>query len=251
MLGDDPFGAELRRNLEAEGVDVGRVGTAATATTGMALIVVQGDGENTITLSPGANAVLTAADVGGTADSGGSAGSADSADSAGFSDSADPADVLLMNLEVPFEAVLAAARGTRALRVLNAAPIPDQDISELLRVVDVLVVNETEAAALLGREVRDPRELLPLGPRTAVLTLGAGGATAATAEGTWSTDAFAVEVVDAVGAGDAFCAALAVGLGSGAGIETALRRACAAGALATTRAAPNRRCPRGPRSISS
>jgi ribokinase len=108
----------------------------------------------------------------------------------------------------------------------------------------VLVVNETEAAGLLGRPAfdlddsahpADPAALLVLGPHTAVITLGAEGAVAATADGTWTQKGFSVEAVDAVGAGDAFCAALAVALGSGAGIDVALRRACAAGALATTR----------------
>lgn len=213
MLGDDPFGAELRRNLMAEGVDVTGVGTASETATGMALIVVQADGENTITLSPGANAALPATDVG-------------------------AADVLLMNLEVPLSAVLAAAKSADALRVLNAAPL-ETDLSNLLRHVDVLIVNETEASALLGAPVRDPadaaRSLLAHGPRTAVLTLGASGAVAASEAITCVEKGFPTEAVDTVGAGDAFCAALAVALGSGAPIVGALRRACAAGSLATTR----------------
>ncbi|NUR63680.1 MAG: ribokinase [Catenulispora sp.] len=217
MVGGDPFGVELRRNLEAEGVDVGAVGVAAESATGMALIVVQADGENTITLSPGANALLSAEAA--------AAGAAAARDAA----------VLLMNLEVPLDAVLAAAQSTDALRVLNAAPVPKSDLSALLRVVDVLVVNETEAAALLGEPVRDPHALLSLGPRVAVLTLGAAGAVAVSAEGVWKQEGFAVEAVDAVGAGDAFCAALAVALGAGTSIQAALRRACAAGAIATTR----------------
>jgi ribokinase len=212
MLGDDPFGAELRQNLVREGVDADGVGTAADVATGMALIVVQGDGENTITLSPGANAVLGPADV-----------------------AVGAADVLLMNLEVPLEAVIAAARSADALRILNAAPSPPTDISELLRSVDVLVVNETEAAGLLGGPVTDARALLALGPHTAVITLGSAGAIAATADGAWTRKGFPVEAIDAVGAGDAFCAALAVALGSGVPVDTALLRACAAGALATTR----------------
>ncbi|NUR25911.1 MAG: ribokinase [Catenulispora sp.] len=220
MLGDDPFGEELRRNFAAEGVDVSAVGTAVGTATGMALIVVQADGENTITLSPGANAVLPPAAVA-------------------------PADVLLMNLEVPLGAVVAAAQSTDALRILNAAPFLGTDISELLRQVDVLVVNETEAARLLGGPVSDPSALLALGPGTAILTLGAEGAIAATADRTWTQKGFSVEAIDAVGAGDAFCAALAVALGSGAGMDTALRRACAAGALATTRPGAQAALPTG------
>ncbi|NUP50363.1 MAG: ribokinase [Catenulispora sp.] len=221
MLGEDPFGEEMRRNLEGEGVDVSGVGVATSAT-GMALIVVQADGENTITLSPGANAELAPGDV-----------------------AVGVVDVLLMNLEVPLDAVVAAARSAEGLRVLNAAPIPDADISELLGEVDVLVVNETEAAALVGGPVSSADALLRLGPPAAVLTLGAGGAVAATAEGTWAEKAFAVEAVDTVGAGDAFCAALAVALGGGEGMGAALRRACAAGALATTRVGAQAALPSG------
>lgn len=208
MVGDDPFGAELLANLVAQGVDVSGVGTADRAT-GMALIVVQADGENTITLSPGANAVLEPPAIG-------------------------EVDVLLMNLEVPLEAVTAAAQSANGLRILNAAPFPKADLSSLLQHVDVLVVNETEAAGLLGGPV-EPTALLALGPHTAVITLGAAGAIAATADGTFVAKGFSVDAIDAVGAGDAFCAALAVALGSAAPLDAALRRACAAGALATTR----------------
>ena len=215
MVGDDPFGVELRRSLEAEGVDVRTVGVAADDATGMALIVVQGDGENTITVSPGANSVLDPAEA---------------------AEAARDAAVLLMNLEAPLEAVLAAAQSTDALRVLNAAPVPDADMARLLRLVDVLIVNETEAAALLGAPVHDPQVLLALGPRMAVLTLGAAGAVAAAVGESWAQEGFAVEAIDSVGAGDAFCAALAVALGAGAPMPVALRRACAAGAIATTRA---------------
>jgi ribokinase len=230
MVGADPFGGELRRNLEAEGVEVGAVGTADSAT-GMALIVVQADGENTITLSPGANWLLSAEDV--------TAGAAVSA-------ALDASAVLLMNLEVPLDAVLAAAvRSSSALRVLNAAPVPEAGSGNLLQLVDVLVVNETEAAALLGEPVHDPNALLSLGPRITVLTLGAAGAIAATAEQTWAQKGFAVDAVDTVGAGDAFCAALAVALGSGIPIPDALRRACAAGAIATTRAGAQSALPTG------
>src|SRR5207248_5324681 len=118
-------------------------------------------------------------------------------------------------------------------------PFPDADLSDLLRHVDVLVVNETEASALLGASIHDAadaaRSLLALGPRTAVLTLGASGAVAASDEITCVEKGFPTEAIDTVGAGDAFCAALAVALGSGAPIVSALRRACAAGSLATTR----------------
>jgi ribokinase len=225
-LGDDAFGQELRSRLVAEGVDAATVGTAAGTPTGLALIVVQADGENTITLSPGANHRLDASEV-------------------GIGD----AEIVLIQLEVPIAAALAAAHAAKArgaLSVLNAAPRPaaDDALRELLRMVDVLVVNETEAAGLLGAaagtvapaaHVDNARTLLTTGPGIVVVTLGAAGAVAVQGADTWREPGFRVEPIDAVGAGDAFCAELAVALGAQAPIPDALRRACAAGALATTR----------------
>lgn len=164
---------------------------------------------------------------------------------------ANRADTVLLQLEVPLPTVLAAARAARAagaLTVLNAAPLPGPGPlpAELLRAVDVLIVNETEAAGLLGLlEVpsagRDEDwtaradQLRRLGPGTVVVTLGAAGAVASDAGGPLTEPGFAVDAVDTVGAGDAFCAQLAVALGLGRPLAESVRRACAAGAVAATR----------------
>lgn len=213
-VGDDDLGPALRQGLADEGVDVGAVRTVPGRASGVALIVVQVGGENTITVAPGANGDLGPSD-------------ADAVAAA-----LEHADALLLQLETPVAASLAAARAARAagrLVVLNtaplAAPVPD-DVRALVAAADVVVANEEEATAL--REVGAP-------PRRLVVTLGAQGAR-------WSDDgasgheaAFRVDSVDAVGAGDTFCAALTVALAGGAPLADAVRRGCAAGALATLR----------------
>ncbi|WP_035796893.1 ribokinase [Kitasatospora mediocidica] len=234
LLGEDAFGVELRARLTAEGVDDSAVATLPGAASGLAMIVVQRDGENTITLSPGANGRLDVRAL----------------ESLTPGPLVGPGDTLLLQLEVPLRTVLAAAGAARAagaLTVLNAAPLPGPGPStaELLRAVDVLVVNETEATGLLGpvadADAAEPdwpgraERLRELGPTTVVITLGAAGAIAVGPSGRHRQPAFPVEAVDTVGAGDAFCAQLSVALGTGRPLPEALRRACAAGALAATR----------------
>ncbi|MEV7730321.1 ribokinase [Streptomyces sp. NPDC087917] len=231
LLGDDTLGAELRARLVAEGVCDKGVSPLPGVASGLALIVVQADGENTITLSPGANRHLDVAALEGLT-AGGPIG---------------PADTVLLQLEVPVDTVLAAARAARgagALTVLNAAPLPNRPLpGELLAQVDVLVVNESEAAGLLATTAATgvagwaahAERMRALGPGTVVITLGAAGAVAAGPGGPVVVPAFPADAVDTVGAGDAFCAQLALSLGSGEPLAAAVRRACAAGALATTR----------------
>ncbi|MDJ0347337.1 ribokinase [Streptomyces sp. H10-C2] len=236
LLGDDAHGAELRAALVAEGIDDRAVAAVPDTSSGLALIVVQHDGENTVTLSPGANRHLDEATL--RTLTGGRA--------------AERSDTVLLQLEVPLPSVLAAARAARAagaLTVLNAAPLPEPGplLSELLREADVLVVNETEAAGLLGPPgtaagaVPDgewtarAQKLRLLGPATVVITLGAAGAVAADAAGHHTEPGFKVDAVDTVGAGDAFCAQLAIALGLGRPLPGAVRLACAAGSLAATR----------------
>ncbi|MFC7309627.1 ribokinase [Streptomyces monticola] len=230
LVGADAYGDELLDGLTAEGVDTAAVRQLPHAATGLALIVVQGGGENTITLSPGANHRLdpeVLGELSRTAPPG-------------------PSDTVLLQLEIPLPSVLAAARAARtagARVVLNAAPLPRQPsvLADLLAYVDVLVVNESEAQGLLGGPpgpdgwLGHAGRLRGLGPGTVVITLGAAGAVAVDGTHRHTQPGFPVEALDAVGAGDAFCAELAHALGDGAALQAAVRRACAAGALATTR----------------
>jgi len=231
--GDDEFGAQLRAGLVAEGVDASGVRVVAGAASGVALITVDAAGENSIAVAAGANGLAGPDEV-----------------TAAF---AAPCEALVASAEIPagvLTGVLGRARGTGATCVLNLAPAPAGAAGLLAGGVDWLVVNEQEAAAVLGRAVTGsddaPAAALALAGMTgghAVITLGAAGAVLARpgAAGAPDTPAavtvpgFRVASVDSVGAGDAFVAALAVALAAGVGPAAAVRAACAVGAAATTR----------------
>jgi ribokinase len=203
QVGDDAFGSALVAVLAEAGVDVSLVRSLPGVATGVASIVCTPDGENSIVVAPGANGAWSGTDV----------------------PAFGPADVVLLQLEVPVDVVAAAAaraRAVGALVALNAAPALACGVRP-----DVLVVNESEALALA---------VTAASADVVVVTRGAAGSVAYVDGGREVVvSAFAVETVDTTGAGDAFCAALAVGLAERRPVEEALRRASAAGALATTR----------------
>jgi ribokinase len=227
-VGDDGFGGPLVRVLADKGVDTGLVREAPDSSTGAAFITVTPDGENAITVAPGANRRLTAEDV----------------DEA--SESVGVAKVLVAQMEIPPEVVLraaevAAASGTRVL--VNLAP-PFEVPRALLEKLDPLVINEHEAAFLLGERVEGVDEaldaaprLLALGPGSVVVTLGEDGAVfSAGGESAQHLMAPKVEVVDTTGAGDAFVGALAARLAADAPLKDAVAYAVRAGAAAVTEA---------------
>ena len=209
-IGDDAAGAFLAAVMRDEGIDVSGLRILPGVPTGRALINVDARAENSIVVVPGANARTSASNAG----------------------SLPAAAVVLAQLEVPLEAVVAAFRAARArgsTTVLNPAPARDLP-DDLLALVDVIVPNEGEAAALGGAD-----RLHALGVTAVVTTLGARGATVATRAGTVAIAPFAVSPVDTTGAGDAFIGALCAELSRGVGVADAARTAAAAGALATTR----------------
>jgi ribokinase len=222
-VGDDAHGRLLTGSLRSAGVDTTGVLTG-DAPTGVALITVDPSGDNSIVVSPGANARLTAADV------------------TGARELLAAARVVSLQLEIPLESVAAAVAtateaGTRV--VLNPSP-PAALPREVLAGCDPLVVNEHEARFLLGAGAGDTPEawaagLLALGPRSVVVTLGAGGALVATAGGTVHVPSPRVEAVDTTGAGDSFTGALSWRLGAGDDLETAVRFAVRVGAVAVTK----------------
>jgi ribokinase len=226
-VGDDGFGGPLVRALADKGVDTTLVQEVPGSSTGAAFITVTPDGENAITVAPGANRRLTAGDVD------------------DISETITEAQVLVAQMEVPPEVVLravevAAGSGTRAL--VNLAP-PFEVARALLEELDPLVINEHEAAFLLGERVdgvdgaldATPR-LLSLGPRSVVVTLGEDGAVFSGGGSAQHLTAPKVKVVDTTGAGDAFVGALAARLAGDAPLKDAVAYAVRAGAAAVTEA---------------
>ncbi|MET0280036.1 MAG: ribokinase [Steroidobacteraceae bacterium] len=225
-VGSDAFGARLRAGLAQEGIDVSAVGTEDTAS-GIALILVEGDGQNRITVAPGANARLTPAHVDAAAITWPRGG------------------WLLIQLETPLDtvgaAILAAQRA--GLRVM-LNPAPAQPLPQhWLPLIDVLVPNESEAALLAGTP-RDgeagalaaARQLRAQGARCVLVTLGERGVLIVDDDGERSVVPPPVSAVDTTAAGDTFTGALAVALSEGMPLRAAAEFAVRAAALSVTRA---------------
>jgi ribokinase len=215
-VGDDDFGPRLRATLAEAGADVSRLRTVP-GPSGIAHIVVDDSGGNSIIVVPGANAAATPPDP---------------ADLAGCA-------ALLLQLELPMPAVAAAAHAAREAGVpVVLTPAPAQDLpGELLAAVDLLVPNEHEAAKITG--ITDPdRALAALLERVpeAIITLGDRGARYGTRDAEpVRVDAPKVTAVDTTAAGDTFAGALAVARAEGSPPEAALRFATAAAALSVQR----------------
>jgi ribokinase len=223
-VGSDANAAVALRELERHGVDLSRLRALETAT-GTAVIVLTPDGENQIIVRAGANDVV-GPEHGTAAIEGAPAGT-----------------VVLLQLELPLDTVrqsviAAHARGLRV--VLNAAPVALLD-DVVLRACDPLVVNETEAAKLLGVPhlggdvTGTMQRLRGLGPRSVVLTLGAAGCAWATADGVGSIAAPVVDAVDTTGAGDAFVGSMCAAICAGMPLDRAAERGVVAGAIAVQR----------------
>jgi ribokinase len=212
-VGDDDAGRRLRDGLAAEGVDVAHVRVDPDAPTGMALIAVDRAGENTIVVSPGANARVAADDVEAARDA--------------LADAA----VTLVQHEVPAAAVSAAIAAAGGRVVLNPAPA-----RPIAAPVDVLVPNRGELEALAGRP-GDPVELARSldAARALVVTLGSEGAAVIEGSRVERIPAPRVDAVDTTGAGDAFCGALAQALDTGADLVEAARWAVRAAAASVTK----------------
>jgi ribokinase len=212
-VGDDDAGRRLRDSLVAEGVDVTHVRVDADAPTGVALIAVDRAGENTIVVSSGANARVSAADV------------------EAARDVLANAAVTLVQHEVPEDAVAAAIAAAGGTVVLNPAPA-----RPIVAPVDVLVPNRGELETLAGR-AGDPVELARglEAARAVVVTLGSEGAVVVEGAHVERIPAPKVEAVDTTGAGDAFCGALAQALDAGADLVEAARWAVRAAATSVTK----------------
>lgn len=216
-IGSDSFGVTLKARIGASGVDIAQLRVVYGAS-GVALVTVDAAGDNTIVVTPGANAEFTAL-------------------TEPELSAVRAADVLVAQLEIPVQTVIEAARaareaGTRV--VLNAAPAQRLP-GELFEAVDLLVVNEVEARAITGRGREDAAALLSVVPR-AVLTCGADGAVYVDRDGAVvHVPAVRVDAVDSTGAGDAFTGALAVAWAEGRDLVDSVRWASAAGAACARR----------------
>lgn len=223
-VGADHFGSAMIENLVANGVDTSLIRRLEGLPTGTALILVEASGENRIVVIPGANGVISPADI--------------EAERQAIAE----ADYVLLQLEIPPETVcraVAIASEEKTPVILDPAPartLPD----EVLRRVSVITPNRSELGILTGR-ASEPRgeevaaaamELVRRGVNTVVVKLGAEGVLIVDGHSVRPVPGFRVEVVDTTGAGDAFNAGLAAALSRGLDIEAACRFANAVGAMA-------------------
>lgn len=227
-IGADAFGTQARQSLEMFGVELAALRTDEKAATGLALIGIDAQAENCITVIGGANLCVSEHDV-------------QSAEGL-LARTA----TLLLQLEVPIPAVLAAARRGRQAQarvILDPAPAPTAPLpDELWPLIDIVTPNETETAALCGilPKSREDAEaatglLLERGAQAAIVKMGARGVYWRTHTSKGFVPPFPVKAIDSVGAGDCFNAGLAVALTAERSFEDAVRIAAACGALAVTK----------------
>ena len=225
-IGPDEFSRQRASELRREGIKAEFLVTDRDAPGGVALIMVDSDGENLISVAPGANARMRPDDV------------------LAARDVIERADVLLSQLEIPLDVVETAAQiahGASVRVVLDPAPVPEAGIpGRLLSEVDVLTPNRTEAAQLVGADEECgaealAAELVRRGPRAVALTLGAGGACVCCSGACYRVPACPARVVDSVGAGDCFAGALSVAIGEGKAMREAVEFALAAAAISVER----------------
>ncbi|AST71683.1 ribokinase [Kosakonia cowanii] len=224
--GDDDTGVRVRKQLASDNIDVAPVSVVTGESTGVALIFVNGEGENVIGIHAGANAALSTERV------------------AEQQTLIAEASALLMQLESPVESVLAAARIAQQNQTTVALnPAPARQLSdELLALVDIITPNETEAEKLTGIAVssdedaaRAARVLHDKGIRTVIITLGSRGVWASVNGEGKRIPGFKVKAIDTIAAGDTFNGALMTALLEEKPLDEAIRFAHAAAAIAVTR----------------
>lgn len=226
-VGGDGFGQALRQQLVDAGVDISAVFVDQSVSSGVAVIAVDDTAQNTIIVVPGANGQVGEADL------------------QRLETSLMDAKVLLLQLEVPLAATIAAARlGHERGVTVVLDPAPAQKLpAELYSLIDIITPNEVEAAELVGFPVKNEADavraaqtLLERGVSTAILKMGALGVLYTTQKTRAFIPAFKVNAIDTVAAGDAFNGGLAAALAADQDLVTAVRWGAAAGALSTTKA---------------
>jgi ribokinase len=226
-IGDDVFSSVLTRSLLEAGVRGDHVRVSPNEPTGSAFIVIDGHGENSIVVVPGANGTVTREDV------------------EALGPVLDSARILMLQLEVPLPVVEYAARKAREAGVtVMLDPAPPVTLPEGLRqAVDIITPNEHEAEFLIGRPVTDPesakaaaRDLMAWGIPRVVVKLGGKGLVYAVGDRAEYLPGYVVDVVDSTAAGDTFAGALAAAICEGRSFGDACRFANAAAAISVTRA---------------
>lgn len=225
-VGCDSFGEQAVSGFIEDGIDVSHVSRDSAVPSGVALIMVDNSGENSIAVASGANMLLSPADV----------------SSAG--DVIGKASVVITQLETPLETVRSSAEAALAcgaVFILNPAPARELD-DNLLEMVTVITPNETEAELLTGIRVHDAASaqsaagvLISKGVKTVIITMGKQGAFIMGGDICRHVDGFIVKPVDTTAAGDVFNGALAVALAEGCHMVDAVHFANAAAAISVTR----------------
>jgi ribokinase len=225
-IGEDDDGKKMADGFREDGINTDKVSVIPEVPTGTALIFVDRKGENCIAVAPGANDHL----------------STDLIDRA--EQVLKESDLILLQLEIPYNTIqhickMAARHGKRI--ILNPAPARGLD-KDVLRSLEYLVLNETEAEIIAGQKVTDDniesvcRAIQEMGPEHIILTLGSRGSFVYDNQVQKRVESFMVNAVDSTAAGDTFCGAFAVSILSGdKDIISAVRFASAAGALSVTR----------------
>ena len=225
-VGEDSFADKLRSDLQKMNVDTSDLVTFKGAESGIALIHVDESSQNSITVVGGANMAWL--------------------DTGPSDDVFSGCKVALFQLETPIKATITAMRMAKAAGstvILDPAPISHGNMDALIAEADIVTPNETETAAITGTmpssfdEAEEmAQQLLTMGPKLAIVKLGAKGLAYASKQGeSGHLEPYSVKAIDTVAAGDSFNGGLAAALAEGKDLLDAMRFASASGALATTR----------------
>ena len=236
-VGDDQFGHSTIEMMKGEGIDVSGLTVTSEQASGVALITTVPSGENSIIVDSGANGLLRPEDI-------------TNAEKL-FED----AGIVLMQLETPIDTLTEAAAMAKkhgAYVVLNPAPAPKEPLPvELLKNVDLLIPNETEAAYISGVNIAGDEdlpaamnEIQKLGVKDVIITVGSRGVCARIDGEMVTVPAFKVKAIDTTAAGDTFCGALCVALSNGKPLVEAIRFGCKASSISVTRRGAQMSMPR-------
>ncbi|MEL7034191.1 MAG: ribokinase [Cyanobacteria bacterium J06592_8] len=226
-VGEDGFGQELLAHLQETGVQTQGIKVDSRTSSGVAIIAVDQNSENTIIIVPGANGCVESSDVN------------------RLKNLLSDATVLLLQLEVPLPAILSTAKIAQEVGVkviLDPAPAPTELPDELYALIDIITPNETETKQLTGFDLSLEENWIKAadffrhrGVKTVILKLGARGVFCMDSSGSFQAEAFPVQAIDTVAAGDAFNGAMAAAFEEGLSLKEAIVWGTTAGALATTK----------------